>query len=91
MVRRLVVGIAARPTAGSSRKPSSLRKIGSQLTRTDNSGPSDESPSCRAACGDLPTRQVVIVNEPYPPVQLVTIAATPARGWSSLAVPSACP
>jgi hypothetical protein len=31
---------------------------------------------CRAAFGDLPTRQVVIVDWPHPPVELVTIAAT---------------
>ena len=41
--------------------------------------------------GRLPTRQVVIVDGPHPPVQLVTVAATLERGWSSPAVPSACP
>ena len=43
--------------------------------------------SCRAAFGSLPTRQVVDVDRPHPPVQLVTIAATLERGCSS----SACP
>jgi hypothetical protein len=47
--------------------------------------------SCRAVFDDLPTRQVVIVDEPYPPVELVTIAATPEPASSSPVVPSACP
>jgi hypothetical protein len=47
--------------------------------------------SCRAPCGRLPMRQVVIADGPHPPVELVTIAATLERGWSSPAVPSACP
>ena len=47
--------------------------------------------SCRASCGGLPTRQVVTEDGPHPPVELVTIAATLERGWSSPAVPSACP
>jgi hypothetical protein len=34
---------------------------------------------------------VVIVDGPHPPVERVTIAATLEPGWSSLAVPSACP
>ena|SRR5215211_6861760 len=49
------------------------------------------TPCCRAAFGSLPTRQVVVVVWPHPPVELVTIAATLERGWSSPAVPSACP
>src|SRR5215216_5650886 len=32
------------------------------------------------AHGRLPTRQVVVVDGPYPPVELVTIAATRSRG-----------
>jgi hypothetical protein len=33
--------------------------------------------SCRAVFDDLPTRIVVVVDGPHPPVELVTIAATP--------------
>jgi len=38
--------------------------------------------------GRLPTRQVVIVDGPHPPVEGVSITATLERGWSSPAVPS---
>ena len=47
--------------------------------------------SCRAGRSGFPTRQVVTEDAPHPPVELVTIAATLERGWSSPAVPSACP
>ena len=46
---------------------------------------------CRAACGGLPTRQVVGMDGPHPPVEVVTIATRLEPGWSSPAVPSACP
>ena len=47
--------------------------------------------NCRAVSDDLPARQVVIVDGPHPPVQLVNGAGTLECGWSSPAVPSACP
>jgi hypothetical protein len=47
--------------------------------------------NCRAVFDDLPARDMVTVDRPHPPVQLVTVAATLERGWSSPAVPSACP
>jgi hypothetical protein len=37
--------------------------------------------------GGLPTRQVATTDESHPPVELVTIAATLERGWSSPADP----
>jgi hypothetical protein len=51
------------------------------------------APHSHSCCGPaaLPTGQVVITDEPHPPVELVTIAATLERGWSSPAVLSACP
>jgi hypothetical protein len=64
------------------------------------SRPLREHPACaptarvrlpRPPMEDLPMRQVVVIDGPHPPVQLVTIAATLERGWSSPAVPSACP
>ena len=39
----------------------------------------------------LPTMQVVALDGPHPPAELVTVAATLERGWSSPAVPSTCP
>ena len=39
----------------------------------------------------LADEAVVIADGPHPPVQLVTVAATPGRWSSSPAVPSACP
>jgi hypothetical protein len=47
-------------------------------------GPIGPAPRSR-----LPTRQVVIVDGPHPPVELMTAATTPKRGWSSPAVPVA--
>jgi hypothetical protein len=47
-------------------------------------------PRCRAVCNGLPTRQVVVVVWPHPPVELVTVATPPELGSSSPAVPSAC-
>src|SRR5215217_7446739 len=58
--------------------------------RSLTAGSNPLSPTA-AGLPPLPTRQVVVVVWPHPPVELVTIAATLERGWSSPAVPSACP
>jgi hypothetical protein len=39
----------------------------------------------------LANEAVVTADGPHPPVELVTITATLERGWTSPAVPSACP
>jgi hypothetical protein len=49
------------------------------------------TPTAAVGLRPLPTRQVVIADGPHPPVELMTTAATLERGWSSPAVPSACP
>src|SRR5215212_9081012 len=43
--------------------------------------------ACRATCGDLPTRQVLVMDGPHPSAELVTVAATLRAPSSSLAVP----
>jgi hypothetical protein len=51
-------------------------------------------PSHRAGCRlvvRLVVRLGVALDGPHPPVQLVTIAATLERGWSTPTVPTACP
>ncbi|HKF88981.1 MAG TPA: hypothetical protein VKB85_13035 [Propionibacteriaceae bacterium] len=73
--------VAARPEVGG------LGCAEAKAGRGSPGGRLRTSLSCRAAFGSLPTRQVVDVDRPHPPVQLVTIAATLERGCSS----SACP
>jgi hypothetical protein len=55
------------------------------------SWPSTRNPALPGRLRRLPTRQVVVVDGPHPPVELVTVAATSEPAWSSSAVPSACP
>ena len=46
---------------------------------------------CRASSTSLPMRQVVIVEGPHPPAEVVTDAATLEPASSAPAVPPTCP
>jgi hypothetical protein len=63
----------------------------SRTAKQSGAGFEPLTPTAAVGLRPLPTRRVVIAEGPHPPAELVTIAATLERGWSSPAVPSACP